>query len=37
VGWSTSDARRDGSFHGRLRDHLKRLNLLDVKYRSLDG
>jgi hexosaminidase len=37
VGWSTPDARQDGSFHKRLHRHLKRLDLLGVKYRPLDN
>jgi hexosaminidase len=37
VGWSSPSVRRDGSFLGRLHRHLKRLDLLGVKYRSLDG
>jgi hexosaminidase len=37
VGWSSPGTRQDGSFLERLHRHLKRLDLLGVKYRSLDG
>jgi len=36
VAWSTASARREGSFHQRLRVHLKRLDMLGVNYRPLD-
>lgn len=36
VAWSSPDARKDGAFHERLRRHLKRLDLLSVKYRCPD-